>query len=275
MTLYMCTCYINFDYFSQVLQSLKILNLKDSQNLFEICNIFRLPNLETLILWNCQSLVNVCETIGGLTSLAVLNMTGCKNLCKKEQTNLLAGLKGSNSGNKVPNQPGFSLPSSLQRLFLKDCNLEHTSSFPITFTVQPFLQYLNLGNSLFKFLPNYINHLKSLRILDLSLCSRLKWLLFLPSTLAELYIYYCKSLKKITFQSRRFNLQEFGYEGCVSLFEIEGFIKLIPLEKLNETDLGHMNWLKEYQNLEMRLAGDDELIIGRSWNVQVRPHFPF
>ncbi|KAI3701537.1 hypothetical protein L6452_26698 [Arctium lappa] len=254
-----------------VLQSLQILNLKDSHNLYEIRNISRIPHLETLILWNCQSLVRVCETIGDLASLTLLNMTGCKNLCKGEQINGLLGLEASASGG-VTEQLTFSFPYSLHRLFLKDCNLECTDSFPLSFSVQPFLQYLNLGNSLFEFLPCY-DHLKNLRVLDLSLCSRLQLLLCLPSTLAELYVYYCKSLEKITFQSHRFTLQEFGYEGCINLSEIEGFIKLVAIAKLDETDLGHLKWLKEYQNQEVLLVGDDELTKGRSLHVQMLYEF--
>ncbi|MFS7915033.1 putative kelch-type beta propeller [Helianthus anomalus] len=34
-----------------------------------------------------------------------------------------------------------------------------------------------------------------------------------------------------------------------------------------------MNWLKVYQNHEMRLAGDDELTIGRSWHIQMLYEF--
>ncbi|KAI3495677.1 hypothetical protein L1887_38023 [Cichorium endivia] len=194
--------YSNLEVFEppMVLQSLQILNLKDSHNLIEIRNISMIPHLETLILWNCHSLVRVCETIGDLMSLAMLNMTGCENLCKRELTNLSVGLEASTSSGGVPYQPTFSFPHSLHRLFLKDCNLECTDSFPLSFSVQLSLQYLNLGNSLFEFLPCY-DHLKNLRVLDLSLCSRLKWLLCLPSTLAELYIYYCNSLEKISFQS--------------------------------------------------------------------------
>ncbi|XP_024961640.1 putative disease resistance protein At4g11170 isoform X2 [Cynara cardunculus var. scolymus] len=255
-----------------VLQSLQILNLKDSQSLFEIRNIYKLPNLETLILWNCHSLVHICETIGGLKNLALLDMTGCEHVCKRGHTDLLEGVEASTSGGRVIEQPTFSLPHSLYRVLLKDCYLECSDSFPLSFSSQSFLQYLNLGNNLFEFLPNY-NHLKSLRVLDLTLCSRLIWILCLPSTLAELYVYYCVSLEKITFQSHRFTLQEFGYEGCISLYEIEGFIKLVPLVKLNEADLGHMEWLKEHQNHEVCLVGDDELTIVRSCQLQMLYEF--
>ncbi|KAK1418435.1 hypothetical protein QVD17_27580 [Tagetes erecta] len=239
------------------IQSLKILNLKDSYRLTEIRKISRTPNLETLILWNCSSLINVCKTIEGLKSLALLNMTGCKNLFR--HINLLAAST-------------FSFSFSLHRLFLNSCHLECTDSFPLSFIDQPLLQYLNLGNSQFELLPSY-DHLKNLRVLDVSFCSKLKSLLCLPSTLAELYVYFCESLEKITFQSHRFTLQEFGYEGCIHLYEVEGYIKLVPVAKLDETDLGHMKWLKEYQNYEVCLAGDDELITGRSRNIQMLYEF--
>ncbi|KAL8239803.1 hypothetical protein R6Q59_016370 [Mikania micrantha] len=252
-----------------VLQSLQILNLKDSHNLSEIHNIFKIPHLETLILWNCYSLVKVCKTIRDLTSLALLNMTGCIKLFNREQINMSAA---STSGGVVTKHPTFSFPFSLHRLFLRDCNLEYTDSNTLSFSGQPYLQYLNLGNSLFEFLP-YYDHLNNLRVLDLSLSSRLRCLLFLPSTLAELYIYYCKLLEKISFQSRRFNLQEFGYEGCIKLYEVEGFINLVPIAKLDETELGHMKWLKEYQNHEVCLVGDDELTVGRSWHIQMLYEF--
>ncbi|KAJ0541042.1 putative TIR domain, P-loop containing nucleoside triphosphate hydrolase [Helianthus annuus] len=256
------------DFAFKVLQSLQILNLKDSHNLAEISNFFNVPCLETLVLWNCYSLVNVCKSIGDLTSLTSLNMTGCKNLFNREQINLLE----TSSGGVVKKQPTFSLPFSLHQLFLKDCSLECTHSFPLSFNVQPYLQYLNLCNSLLESLPCY-NHLENLRVLDLSFCSRLKCLLCFPSTLAELYIYYCESLEKITFQSHRFPLQELGYEGCVNLYEIEDYVKLVPLAKLDETDLGHMRWLKEYQNYQVCLVGDDELTVGRSWHIQMLYEF--
>ncbi|KAJ9550885.1 LOW QUALITY PROTEIN: hypothetical protein OSB04_014930, partial [Centaurea solstitialis] len=263
--------YSNLEVFDppMVLHSLKILNLKDSQNLFEIRNISWIPNLETLILWNCHNLVRVCE-IGDHTSLAQLNLTGCKNLCK-EQKSMLVELKASSSGG-VTEEPPFSFPRSLEQLFLNNCDLERTDSFPLSFSVQPFLRYLNLSNGLFEFLPSY-DHLINLRVLDLSFCASLKFLLCLPNTLAELYIYYCTSLEKITFQSPRFMLQEFGYEGCINLAEIEGFIKLIPIAKLDETDLGHLKWLKKYQSQKVLLVGDDELTIGRSLDLQMLYEF--
>ncbi|KAK9074086.1 hypothetical protein SSX86_006683 [Deinandra increscens subsp. villosa] len=238
-----------------VLQSLHILNLKDSHDLTEIRNIFNIPHLETLILWNCYSLVNVCSTLGDLTSLALLNMTGCNALGVGDLT-----------------KPIFSFPSSLRQLFLKYRYLKCTDSIPLSFSAQLNLQYLNLGDSLFDSLPCY-DHLENLRVLDLSFCYRLKCLKCLPNTLAELNVYCCESLERITFQSPRFTLQEFVYLGCTNLYKVEGFMKLVPIAKLNETKLGHLKWLNEYQKHKVCLVGADELTVGRSWHIKMLYEF--
>ncbi|GJW51906.1 disease resistance-like protein DSC1 isoform X1 [Tanacetum coccineum] len=243
-----------------VIRQLKILNFKDSHSLAEICHISRLPNLETLILWNCYSLVHVSETIGELKSLALLNLIGCEQL-----------LRASNFGGQSSQQPLFSFPHSLERLLLKSCNLEDNNYY-LTFQDQSLLQYLNLSNNLFEFLPDY-NHLKNLRVLDLSFCSKLKCLLCVPSTLDELFITCCKSLEKITFQLHQFTLREIDYEGCADLLEIEGLVKLVPISKINEIDLGHMKWLKQHKNHEMCLIGDYKLAAGRSWPIQMLYEF--
>ncbi|KAJ0532613.1 putative P-loop containing nucleoside triphosphate hydrolase, leucine-rich repeat domain superfamily [Helianthus annuus] len=115
-----------------VLWSLKILNLKDSHKLVEIRNILNIPNLETLVLWNCYNLVNVCKNLRDLSSLSLLNMTGCKNVCIWKQMNLLGT---SNSGG-VTRESVVSFPVSLHRLFLDDCNLECTDSFRMSLSDQ-------------------------------------------------------------------------------------------------------------------------------------------
>ncbi|GKE37183.1 putative disease resistance protein isoform X1, partial [Tanacetum coccineum] len=254
---------------STALQSLKILNLKDSVNLLEIRNIDMMPNLETLILWNCRNLVYVCETIGGLKSLVLLDMTGCENLYKSSwQMKLMYPLKRLTTifDRGSTQKSSFPMPSSLERLFLKDCKLEYTDFFLLDFSNQSSMQYLNLGNNHFRTLPNF-NHLGNLLVLDLSLCSRLECLLCLPSKLAKLYINQCESLERVTFESHRFTLQELVCEGCTNLSEIEGFIKLVPVTKLNVSHLGPMKWLKEYQYHEVCLVGGDEITKNRSQSV--------
>ncbi|KVH88311.1 Disease resistance protein [Cynara cardunculus var. scolymus] len=177
----------------KVLQSLKILNLQGSGSLSEIHNINRLPNLETLILSDCYQLDYVCESIEGLENLELLNMTGCANLPWNLGTNTVnKKLKASTSACRGSSQQtSFSLPHSLVRLFLKNCNLECTEYSPLSFRVQPKLQYLDLGG----------------------------------------------------------------------------------VAKLDETDLGHMMWLKEYQNCHVSLVGDDDLTLGRSRCIQMLYEF--
>ncbi|CAH1449193.1 unnamed protein product [Lactuca virosa] len=245
-----------------VLHSLKILNLKESHKLVSIHNLSRLPNLETLILWNCGRLTHVCETIECLESLSLLDFTGCTNLWKVSSNKKP---KSSCTGGGIPRQ-SFSLPDSLKFLFLNDCNLENNNDIPLFFSGQPFF-YLNLGNNLLEVLPNNIN-LKMLRVLELTSCPKLKSLLCLPSTLEELYTYRCFSLEKITFESARFKLRKFVYRDCNKVSEIQGLFKLVSIEKLHEVDLGHMKWIKAYQDREVDLVGD-EITRNRKWHIQV------
>ncbi|XP_035840621.1 disease resistance protein RPV1 isoform X4 [Helianthus annuus] len=241
-----------------VIRPLKILNFKDSQSLVEIHTISRLPNLETLILWNCYSLVRVSEPIGDLKSLSLLNMTGCENLFKASNFSQQQSLTSP-------------IPHSLQRLLLKSCSLELNDHF-LSFEHHSFLQYLNLSGNLFDRLPEY-NHLTNLRVLDLSFCSRLECITCLPNTLEELFVTCCKSLEKITFQSPRFGLREIDYQGCTNLLEIEGLLKLVPISKTDERFLGHMKWLKEYQSHEVCLIGDYHLTVDRSRHIQMLYEF--
>ncbi|CAH1449186.1 unnamed protein product [Lactuca virosa] len=251
-----------------VLNSLKILNLKDSQKLVSIHNLSRLPNLETLILWNCSNLTHVCDTIQGLERLALLDFTGCKNLWKvssNKYVNQLLRLRALYTGGEILQQ-SLSLPDSLNFLFFNNCSLEKSNYIPVCFSGRPFL-YMNLGNNLFEFLPNNINF-KTLRVLELTFCPNLKCLLCLPSTLEELYTNWCFSLEKITFESARFRLREFVYRGCNKISEIQGLFKLVPIAKFDEADLGHMKWIKAYQDHEVDLVGD-EITKDRNWRVQV------
>ncbi|PWA76637.1 toll/interleukin-1 receptor (TIR) domain-containing protein [Artemisia annua] len=243
----------------KVLESLKFLNLKESDNLEKIENISRLPNLQKLNLQNCGTLVRVHDTLGDLISITSLNLTGCKNLCKRAKLS-----EGDNR-----NQPYFLLPNSLKRLLLKGCNLEDTHYFPLNFKDQPLLEYVNLADNPVEHLPSY-THLYNLRVLDLSCCRALKKLLCLPSKLAELYIFHCNSLETVTFELHKYNLQEFRYEGCVNLSVVEDFFKVVLVAMLTEAELGHMSWLRAYQGREVSLIGDDDLTKGRSLCLQMQ-----
>ncbi|KAL6275921.1 hypothetical protein ACE6H2_019522 [Prunus campanulata] len=64
------------------LPSLKNVDLGHSHCLTEISNFSLVPNLESLVLEDCSSLVDVHESIGNLKRLVCLNLKGCKKIRK-------------------------------------------------------------------------------------------------------------------------------------------------------------------------------------------------
>ncbi|KAL8239798.1 hypothetical protein R6Q59_016365 [Mikania micrantha] len=245
-----------------VLNSLKILNLKRCDKLVSICKLCLLPKLETLILQSCSSLTHVCKTIGDLECLVLLDLSGRIKLWKassrKKFVNQFVG--------GIPEQLLFSLLPSLNSLYLANCNHDCNNQDHVVFHAQTLFN-LSLRGNLFDYLPNNIG-LKMLWLLNLYSCPNLKSLLCLPNTLEELCIDWCTSLEKITFQSGRFSLREFGYEGCFKLSEIEGLFKLVPIAKIDEADMGHMRWIKAYQDHKVDLVRDD-ITKGRDRRIQM------
>ncbi|KAM7470252.1 hypothetical protein LguiA_008435 [Lonicera macranthoides] len=63
-----------------LIESLKILDLSYSEWLARTPNFSKLPNLERLILKGCVSLVEICESIGDLKMLHLLDLEDCKTL---------------------------------------------------------------------------------------------------------------------------------------------------------------------------------------------------
>ncbi|KAJ0605452.1 putative TIR domain, P-loop containing nucleoside triphosphate hydrolase [Helianthus annuus] len=253
----------------QVLNSLKILNLRSCTRLVSIRKLCRLPNLETLILWHCYRLAHVCETIGSLQSLVLLNLVGCTKLWKssrnKKHVYQLERIKALCNGGGTQEEPLLSFPQSLRFLFLDYCDLEYQNDLSVLFNGP--LVGISLRGNLFEFMPNNIE-LRMLRVLNLTSCKNLKSILCLPSTIEELYTYRCRSLEKVTFQSTRFELRKFRYKGCLKLSKVQGLFKLVAIKELAEAYLGKMKWIKEYQDHKVDLVGD-EVTKGRIWHMQM------
>jgi hypothetical protein len=66
--------------FLQLLQKLKILNLSHSKNLISTPDFSNLPNLQKLIMKDCQSLSEVHSSIGDLKNILLINLKDCTSL---------------------------------------------------------------------------------------------------------------------------------------------------------------------------------------------------
>ncbi|MCH85447.1 TMV resistance protein N, partial [Trifolium medium] len=65
---------------NKLLQKLKILNLSHSKHLKSTPDFSKLPNLEKLIMKDCQSLSEVHSSIGDLKNILLINLKDCTNL---------------------------------------------------------------------------------------------------------------------------------------------------------------------------------------------------
>lgn len=220
------------------------------------------------MLQNCNSLIHLCKSIGDLESLASLYLKGCTKLwnasSSKNFVNQLVRLKCIGGG--IPEQSLLFLPPSLMVLDLSYCDLTYNNGVNVVLCTKSLFN-LFLWCNPFECLPSHIN-LTMLRVLSLYYCQKLKCLLCMPCTLVELYIDGCKSLERITFESGRFCLEQFTYKGCSSLCEVQGLFKLVPIAKIDDADLGHMQWIKAYQNHRVELVGD-EITEGKKFHIQV------
>ena len=63
-----------------MLEGLKILNLSHSMYLTSTPDFSKLPNLENLIMKDCQSLFEVHSSIGDLKKLLLINFKDCTSL---------------------------------------------------------------------------------------------------------------------------------------------------------------------------------------------------
>ncbi|XP_031269448.1 disease resistance-like protein DSC1 [Pistacia vera] len=173
----------------QHLEKLKHINLMHSKHLLRISNLSMIPNLESLILEGCTSLIEVPSSIQCLNKLVMLNLKGCKSLGSlptdihsKFLTHLI--LSGCSNLKTVPKitfsmiyvyfdrTPITELPliecsSRLSQLNLEDCS--RLESLPSTICELKSLAYLCIsGCSKLVNLPQQLGNLNRLQTLSLS-----------------------------------------------------------------------------------------------------------
>ncbi|KAL6315878.1 hypothetical protein AAG906_012214 [Vitis piasezkii] len=144
-----------------LLEKLNTIRLSCSQHLIEIPDIsISAPNLETLILDGCSSLLEVHTSIGKLSKLILLSLKNCKKLS--------------------------SFPSIINMEALKILNLSGCSGlkkFPDIQGNMEHLLELYLASTAIEELPSSIGHLTGLVLLDLKRCKNLK---SLPASICKL-----------------------------------------------------------------------------------------
>lgn len=245
---------------------MKILDLSHSHGLIATLDFSLCPNLEKLILIDCEGLINVHESIGNLDRLVYLNMKDCKSLTmlpktivmlKLLDTLIISGCSNLNNStiemirsmeslkvlelDRIPIsqlytlsgevKSGSYLPCSLLSLSLSGCNLSD-NAFPVDFSSLSLLRKLNLSENPISGLPNCIKGMTSLVELFFKNCLSLKSLVELPKVDFLLNVSGCEALARLTYQS----------SWCVSpnlsgrnhsLVEWEYKYKLVPIGRVD------------------------------------------
>ncbi|XLS95332.1 hypothetical protein HN51_071340 [Arachis hypogaea] len=192
---------------AKIFRDLKLVSFSCCEHLTEIPDMSMVPNLESLSIDNCKSLIRVHESVGTLNKLVTLNLMFCSNL------------------NTLPTR--FKL-KSLRNLLLTGCsklrkfpeiveNMEHLEEILLQGTaikeLPQSIEYLVGLKSLFldscqnlEHLPSSIQKLQYLTTLNLSYCSKLQELPKLPPNTKYLDISDCRSLESFTMLSSPSNV---------------------------------------------------------------------
>ncbi|XP_042502099.1 disease resistance protein RUN1-like [Macadamia integrifolia] len=206
----------------KLLKRLQILNLSHSRYLTKTPNLSEVTNLEELILEDCESLVEVHQSIGYLDKLIVLNLNNCHNLMKlPDSIGMLRSLEVLNlrgCSNQVQSTSWFSFPQcylssllrtkhtsmllpasfsglcSLKSVNLNYCNLSE-DTIPNDLWSLPLLKTLRLDGNRLCTLPDSIRLLSCLESLSLSNCRDLKLMRELPSSLKILDLGGCSTME--------------------------------------------------------------------------------
>ncbi|XP_031270668.1 TMV resistance protein N-like isoform X2 [Pistacia vera] len=179
-------------------EKLKSMKLSHSYNLIRTPDFTQIPNIESLDLEGCISLLEVHESVGLLTKLVLLNLKDCKNLVSFPSS--VCGLKslknlnlyGCSKLEKLPQNlgevecleeldlsgtairelpPSITLLTHLEKLSLRGCNGQQNRTW--TSSIWSLLLPKRYQDSMCLSLANLIG-LKSLRTLDLSDCNLLE-----------------------------------------------------------------------------------------------------
>ncbi|KAH7529284.1 hypothetical protein FEM48_Zijuj05G0168200 [Ziziphus jujuba var. spinosa] len=153
-------------------ERLKVLNFSHSKFLRKIPDLSTAPNLESLYVDHCASLVEIHESIGLLTKLVTLEAQHCNNLS--------------------------TVPSNLVSKYFRTLDFQGCSRlqiFPNIVHKIEFISSLNLSGTRIKELPSSIDHVVALKMLHLSDCKKL---VHIPSSIYNLVFLFSLDLNGCT-----------------------------------------------------------------------------
>ncbi|KAL6177019.1 hypothetical protein ACLB2K_053651 [Fragaria x ananassa] len=235
---------------------LRLIDLSGSEYLMSTPDFTEVPDLETLVLQDCTSLVEIHPSLGFLKKLVSLNMSNCKSIesipllttlesLQIMRLSLCSGLK------KFPEIQGNM--KSLMELHLDGTSIEELPPSIECLTGLTVLNLTDCKNLLH--LPSTIGCLTSLKILCLTGCSKIDEI---PDNLngmkcLEKLAIGGTSIRELSFISGMKNLQCLSCQGCNCLVS-EACKRLASLSSLIALDLSYCNlmdgaFLNDYSSL--------------------------
>ncbi|KAL0867373.1 hypothetical protein Bca101_046491 [Brassica carinata] len=130
------------------LGNLRRMNLRGCRRLLEVPNLSKATGLEKLILDNCESLVDLTDSVRHLNNLGVLELSGCKKL--------------------------KNLPNNINLRLLRTLHLERCSSLEDFPFLSENVKKISLDETAIEEIPASIERLSELKTLHLSGCKKLK-----------------------------------------------------------------------------------------------------
>ncbi|XP_031251185.1 disease resistance-like protein DSC1 [Pistacia vera] len=232
------------------LANLKYIDISYSNHLLKVPDLSEAQNLESLILEGCTSLFEITPLSRNLNKLVNLNLRNCRSLISLPigiQSKSLRDvvLSGCSSLNAAPR-----ISCNMERLCLDGAAIKTLSS---SIESPSRLVQLNLqGCSGLESLPSSFCNLNSLRQLNLSGLSNLKFVLGIPRNIEELYLDGTAIKELSSSIENASNLVRLSLKNCSSLESLpNGLFKLNSLKYLCISGCLKLNGLlKDIGNLE-------------------------
>nr|XP_043611775.1 disease resistance protein RUN1-like [Erigeron canadensis] len=243
----------------RILGSLKILHLSFCEHLHKLGCFYELPKLERLIARNCIRLIEICESFEDCAELCHIDLSYCVKLEKipraihKLKKDFKLFLDGCNTHESILQElvySAISFTSSLVSLSLANNNLTN-ESFPMDWSCLSRLKYLCLDENPIVSMPNCVRSLCWLEELSMKNCKTLLSIEHPPRTLKQLDVkmFEVRSDNKPLLQRISFDpdMSPISIAGVPESFqawsyEIEGMVKIQPLEGVEEKVLCSLGW---------------------------------